>query len=62
MNLTYFEVSAKTKQGINKGVSYLVNNIYEKLEKENNPNLKIRNKLNDDTAKCVGKGNNDKKK
>ena len=61
--LTYFEVSAETKQGINEGISYIVNNIYEKLEKEKNiPPLKINNQFNDDRAKCVGKGKNNKKK
>ena len=60
--LTYFEVSAETKQGINEGISYIVNNIYEKYEEEKNPHLKINNKLNDDNSKCVGKGKKKKKK
>ena len=30
IELTYFEVSAKTKQGINEGIFYLANNIYER--------------------------------
>ena len=62
IELIYFEVSAKTKQGINEGISYIANNIYEKYEEEKNPHLKINNKLNDDNSKCVGKGKNNKKK
>ena len=32
MNLQFFETSAKTKQGLNEGFSFICNEIYEKLE------------------------------
>ena len=32
--LDYFEVSAKKNQGINEGLSYLTNNLYDKLEEK----------------------------
>ena len=62
IELIYFEVSAKTKQGINEGISYIANNIYEKYEEEKNPHLKINNQVNDDGSKCVGKGKSNKRK
>ena len=31
-NLTYYEVSAKTKQGMDEGFSYIINDIYENLD------------------------------
>ena len=55
MKIPYFETSAKTGQGIKEGISYLVNETYEIMEK--NPNgIKIEEKINDeDKAKCIGK-------
>ena len=32
-NLKFFETSAKTKFGINEGLSYIVNETYDKIEK-----------------------------
>ena len=37
-NLTYFETSAKTKEGINEGFSYIVNEAYEKIKANSNTN------------------------
>ena len=63
MEFTYFEVSAKDNKGIKEGISYFVNNVYERLEEEKkNPQINIQNQLNDDKSKCVGKGKNNKKK
>ena len=42
MELIYFEVSAKIDKGINEGISYLVNDIYDSLEEE-----QYRQKLKD---------------
>ena len=33
-NLEYFEVSAKTKQGIDEGFSYIIHKTYDKIEKK----------------------------
>ena len=33
INLKFFETSAKTKFGINEGLSYIVNETYDKIEK-----------------------------
>ena len=58
-NLPYFEVSAKTKQGLNEGFSYIINEIYEKLySKSKNINLE---KNVDDKKGCVGNKNVNKK-
>ena len=41
MKLAYFETSAKTKQRINEGFSYIANEIYDKYNEKNNDNIKI---------------------
>ena len=59
-NLPYFEVSAKTKQGLNEGFSYIINEAYEKLEiKFKGVNLE---KNVDDKKGCVGNKNVNQKK
>ena len=59
-NLPYFEVSAKTKQGLNEGFSYIINEAYEKLEIEfKGVNLE---KNVDDKKGCVGNKNVNQKK
>ena len=39
--LIYFETSAKTKQGINEGISYIVNQAYKKVKQKLNKNIYI---------------------
>ena len=65
MNLMLFDISAKINQGINEGVSYIVNQAYSIAEKRiienNNKILKEKNdqKTNEN---CVGKKIKNKKK
>jgi len=63
-NLEYFETSAKTKQGLNDGFSYLVNDIYDKASGEDDNNddknkkkidLKKKNKEPKEKTGCFGK-------
>ena len=62
MKIAYFETSAKTKEGINEGFSYIVNETYEKLEKKIENNIKLEEKnIEEDKTKCVGKNKNIKK-
>ena len=62
LNLPYFEVSPKTKQGINEGISYLVNEIYEKSEKFMDSKIKIgENNNGANKTNCVGKNKKNKK-
>ena len=46
-NMAYFETSSVTREGIEKGFSYFVNELYEKLEKEKEKeidnNIEIKN-------------------
>ena len=46
-NMAYFETSSVTREGIEKGFSYFVNELYEKLEKkkekEIDNNIEIKN-------------------
>ena len=46
-NMAYFETSCVTREGIEKGFSYFVNELYEKLEKEKEKeidnNIEIKN-------------------
>ena len=45
--MAYFETSCVTREGIKKGFSYFVNELYEKLEKEKEKeidnNIEIKN-------------------
>ena len=52
-NLPYFEVSAKTKQGINEGLSYIVNDIYENFD-EIKTGIRIKTPM-DEKSGCAGK-------
>ena len=64
-NLEYFETSAKTKQGLNEGFSYFINDIYDKAVANNNNNdddknknkidLKKKNKETKEKTGCFGK-------
>ena len=65
MNLEYFETSAKTKQGLNEGFSFLVNDIYDKtIEKDDEKNVKskidLKKKVKEPKGKtgCFGKKKN----
>jgi small GTP-binding protein len=40
-NLTYFETSAKTKEGFKEGFSYIVNEAYEKIKGNSNTNNNV---------------------
>lgn len=40
-NLPYFETSAKTREGINEGFDYLINEIYNKIKEEKNETQNI---------------------
>jgi small GTP-binding protein len=40
-NLTYFETSAKTKEGLKEGFSYIVNEAYEKIKGNSNTNNNV---------------------
>ena len=62
-NLEYFETSAKTKQGLNEGFSYLVNVIYDKASENDNDDknnkkkidLKKKDKEQKEKTGCFGK-------
>ena len=60
-NLQYFEVSAKTKQGINEGFSYIVNEAYKMVE-EKNKNIIIEKNISKKDDGCVGKNKKNKVK
>ena len=47
-NFVYFEISAKYNQGINEGLQYIVNEIYEKKYGEKNDTNEIQIKKNND--------------
>ena len=72
--IAYFEISAKTGKGINEGLSYIVNEVYDKLvenigekgKDKNNKNIMIgnNNKIKSNkNSNCAGnkKGKNNKK-
>ena len=58
MNLPYFETSAKTKQGIDEGFSYIIEEAYHVAEKRLNKEITIPKKHNNSSG-CPG---NKKKK
>ena len=45
LGLAYFETSYKTREGIEEGFTYVVNEIYEKLESKRNNNITVKSKL-----------------
>ena len=64
-NFTYFETSAKTKQGINEGFTFLANEIYDKLKVKDDDNIHIEDNKEDDyeiVNGCFGKKKRIKKK
>ena len=66
-NFTYFETSAKTKQGINEGFTFLANDIYDKLKVnvDDDNNIHIEEHNEDDyeiVNGCFGKKKRIKKK
>ena len=53
--IAYFETSAKTGQGINEGLSYLVNKIYDKLMEYDDKKIDLNNiKPNNNKSNCAG--------
>ena len=52
-NLPYFEISAKTRQGMNEGLSYIVNEIYDNFD-EIKTGVRITKPM-DGKSGCVGK-------
>lgn len=59
--LTYFETSAKTRQGINDGFDYIVNETYNRVEGIKNKNLKLGEEVEEKTG-CFGKKKSKKNK
>ena len=53
MNLPYFETSAKTKQGIDEGFSYIIEEAYHVAEKRLNKEISIP-KNNNNNSGCPG--------
>ena len=69
INLKFFETSAKTKFGINEGLSYIVNETYDKIEKtldNKSNNFQLNGIRNDNEYEyvngCFGKKKRRKKK
>ena len=69
INLKFFETSAKTKFGINEGLSYIVNETHNKIEKivdNNSNNFQLNGIRNDNEYEyvngCFGKKKSRKKK
>ena len=60
--IAYFETSAKTGEGINEGLSYIVNKIYNKLMGIDDNNIMLNQKPNNN-SNCAAskKGKNNKK-
>ena len=58
-NLTYFETSASTLQGINEGFSYIVNEAYKMVE-EKDKNIKIEKNISKKEDVCAGKNKKNK--
>ena len=55
-NLPYFETSSKTKQGLNEGISYIVNETYKSVLEKLNTKIELGEHA-DEKSKCVGKNN-----
>ena len=51
--LPYFETSAKNNIGIEEGISFIVNNIYQKLENINNNNIILNKNGKSLNSDCV---------
>ena len=66
MNMSYFEVSAKNNTSIKESISYIVNDVYEKLEGNTynnysfNKNILIDENEKSEYSGCFGKGKNSK--
>ena len=62
LGLAYFETSCKTREGIEEGFTYVVNEIYEKLENQriNKINLKEKETKKVSNSNCAGKKKNKK--
>lgn len=56
--LPYFETSAKNNTGIEEGFSFIVNDIYEKLENANNNTVILNKNGKNPNSDCVGKKKN----
>jgi len=54
MNLPYFETSAKTKQGIDEGFSYIIEEAYHVAEKRLNKEITIPRNNNNNNSGCPG--------
>ena len=61
-NLPYFEMSAKTRQGLNEGFSYAIEEAYHMAEEELNKNKIIIPNNNNNNNNSVCPGNKKKKK
>ncbi len=61
MKLPYYETSAKTKQGIQEGFSYIVNETYEKVEGKIDDNIDLGKKTTKEKSGCFGKKKNKNK-
>ena len=63
LNLKYFKTSAKTKQGINEGFSYIINDAYDKIASKKNKNIEIGKNtdvIKEKSGGCFGKKKNKK--
>ena len=60
-NLTYFETSAKTKEGIKEGFDYIVNEAYEKIKGVSNVNSNVIILHNNEDEKEDNSNNNSPK-
>ena len=52
--IAFFETSAKTGQGINEGLSYIVNEIYDKLMRMDNKKIDLNNIKPNKNSNCPG--------
>ena len=59
--LAYFETSYKTREGIEEGITYIVNEAYEKFDfKKYNKIINLNNKKINKDSNCTGKKKNKK--